>query len=99
MQQVVSFVERNPGLYMRAAAHYVNPCPVPEKAESYGYNTVHRVIDAGLVRCERDNRGVRLYPLSESHPCPECGHEMVPSKCSPQFSTWYVCLSPACDSE
>jgi hypothetical protein len=64
MQQVVSFVERNPGLYMRAAAHHVNPCPVPEKAESYGYNTVHRAIDAGLVRCERDNRGVRLYPIS-----------------------------------
>lgn len=65
MQMVADFVARNPGLAMRAAAHHVNPSPSPDRCESYGYDVVHRAIDAGLVTTAPGPRGsTLLFPVS-----------------------------------
>lgn len=67
MAMVLSFVVDNPGLPMRRAAHHVSPSPIPEKCESYGYNTVHRAINSGIVRKVKGPGNCwLLYPVSNS---------------------------------
>jgi len=59
MSAVLSFVRANPGLAMLRAARHVGP----HGSLNYGYRTVRRVIDAGLVRTERGHRGsILLFP-------------------------------------
>lgn len=63
MRDVVSFVTRNPGLPMLAAAEHVGP----HGSRNYGYRTVHRAIDAGLVERRPGPRGSwLLYPVGAS---------------------------------
>jgi len=46
MRDVVWLVGNNPGLSMLRAAEYVGP----HGSRKFGYRTVHRAIQAGLVR-------------------------------------------------
>lgn len=46
MVDVASFVSANPGALMISAARYVGP----HGSLKFGYRTVHRAIDAGLVQ-------------------------------------------------
>lgn len=63
MSAVVSFVARNPGRPMLAAAEYVGP----HGSLCYGYRAVHRVIAAGLVETKCGPRGATLlFPIG---PC------------------------------
>ena len=58
MADVVSFVERNPGCSMLAAAEHVGP----HKSRQFGYRTAHRAIKAGIVHAIRGAGRYRLYP-------------------------------------
>lgn len=61
MRAVVNFVANNPGLAMLHAVEYV----APKGSRRFGYRTVHRTIDAGLVRTVKGPRGsVLLYPIA-----------------------------------
>lgn len=63
MAWVISYVAEHPGCVMMHAAEWV----APRGSLMYGYRTVHRVIDAGLVRTERGPRNsIRLFPKEES---------------------------------
>lgn len=60
MSQVVSFVAAHPGRAMLAAAERVGP----NGSRNYGYRTVHRAIDAGLVMTRPGPHGATLlYPV------------------------------------
>jgi hypothetical protein len=62
MLDVQSFVEANPGRAMYHAAVYVGP----NASARYGYATVHRAIDAGLVEAVPAETGnaVLLFPVT-----------------------------------
>ena len=53
MSEVRFFVKNNPGLAMIHAARYVGP----NGSLNYGYRTVHRAIDAGIVHQRSGPRG------------------------------------------
>ena len=68
MKLVAAYVAARPGCSMRAAAHYVSPCREPTKNESYGYNTCHRALCAGIVRAEVRNGRYFLFPAAAGEP-------------------------------
>ena len=49
MLEAVYFVAGHPGCAIRPCADAISPCPVPSRNNAYGYNPVHRAIDAGLI--------------------------------------------------
>lgn len=53
MWDVVAYVARNPGTAILPVAREVGP----HGSTRYGYATVHRAIDAGLVSAVRGRRG------------------------------------------
>lgn len=74
MAMVAAFVAHNPGLSMLAAARHVGP----NGSIKYGYEAVHRAIDAGLVwAISCAGHRTRLYPIVEA--CAEhedCGENI-----------------------
>lgn len=63
MAGVVSFVERNPGLPMMAAAESIRRVQGTTDWQPL-YEAVHRTIEAGLVRAEKGKgRSLLLYPV------------------------------------
>lgn len=59
MQEALDFVRRNPGCAILPVAEAVGPYG----SRAYGYRTVHRAIDAGLIRAEAGKgNAYALYP-------------------------------------
>lgn len=61
MRDVQSIVYHAPGCRAIVAARAVGP----HNSLRYGYATVHRAIDAGIVRAEPVPGGYRLWPVRE----------------------------------
>lgn len=57
MYMVLEYVEDYPGCPKLHPAEYAGP----HGSRKYGYNTVNRCIERGLVRAEGDDTGYRLY--------------------------------------
>lgn len=57
MLDVVSFVARNEGCAILPVAEHVGP----NGSRNYGYRTVHRAADAGLIVLVRGNHAYRCY--------------------------------------
>jgi hypothetical protein len=66
MTLAAQYVARHPGCAILPVAEYVGP----NGSRQYGYRTVHRAIEAGLIRAERDSNRNRyfLYPVPEAQP-------------------------------
>lgn len=66
MSEVVAFVEANPGRAMFYAAMAVAPRRFGRVGLGYGYDSVHRAIDAGLLSTRPGPRGATLlFPLAK----------------------------------
>lgn len=62
MHALASYVARNPGCTMLAAAEHVGP----HGSRQFGYRTAHRAVSAGIVWAVRSTSGrYRLYPVVE----------------------------------
>jgi hypothetical protein len=75
MQEVAYFVRNNPGLAMVHAAKYAAPHKYGRVGLQFGYRSVHRALEAGLVLGQQGPRAsTLLYPTvpcpTPSAPCP-----------------------------
>jgi hypothetical protein len=64
MLDVVRYVEDHPGTSILSVAEHVGP----HGSRQFGYRTVHRAIQKGLVRYERVRGRYKLYPVKTAGP-------------------------------